>query len=266
MRRLRRLIQKRSLRWSEGVCVLEGPDLIESALVSGVEFEAVYVDESASSSPQIRGVLDTSEKSGIRTFSLSAGVLEKVADAQTPQPLIAAVRFSVHRIQDLGTTGLTLILHEIRDPGNAGTIIRSADAAGVSSVVFTGNSVDPYNPKALRASAGSVFNVPIALGTLDEALTHFESAGVLTMATVVRGSKSHRSVDFTKPVAVVIGNEASGLDEAAIGLCSDSLTIPMAGRNESLNAAIAASLIAFEAFYQREDASAARSARSLEES
>jgi TrmH family RNA methyltransferase len=266
VRRLRRLIQKRSLRWSEGVCVLEGPDLIQSALAAGVEFEALYVDELSASTPIVAGVLEQAEGAGVRVFSLAKGVLEKIADAQTPQPLIASVRFRTVRVEEIAPTGLTLVLHEVRDPGNAGTIIRSADAAGATAVILTGQSVDPFNPKTLRATAGSIFHIPIAVASLDETLGHFTAAGVQTLATVVRGARSHRTVDFTQAAAVVIGNEASGLDAQSISMCSSTVTIPMAGRSESLNAAIAASLIAFEALYQREDANTSSPARSLEES
>jgi TrmH family RNA methyltransferase len=253
VRRLRRLIQKRALRWSEGVCVIEGPDLVDAALDSGIEFEALYVDAGESQRPELAALASRAVEHGVRVFSLQSGVLEKIADAQTPQPVLAAVRFAVAEIASLESHGLVLILHDVRDPGNAGTIIRSADAAGVDAVVFTGKSVDPFNPKTLRATAGSAFHVPIAVGDLSAALDHFTAAGSRTFATVVHGGTSLREVDFTKPTVVVIGNEASGLDAEAMAICHETLTIPMAGRCESLNAGIAASLIAFEAMWQRQD-------------
>jgi TrmH family RNA methyltransferase len=265
VRRLRRLIQKRSLRWSEGVCVLEGPDLINAALEADVEFEALYVTVSATGSASIAETVQRADDSGVRVFSLGEGVLEKIADAQSPQPILASVRFPVVQIADIAVEGLTVILHDVRDPGNAGTIIRSADAAGATAVVITGQSVDPFNPKTLRATAGSIFHLPVAVAPLSDALDHFANGGAQTFATVVRGAKSHRDVDFSKPTVVVIGNEASGLDDVSIAMCDSSITIPMAGRSESLNAAIAASLIMFEALYQREDALGSSPPRSLEE-
>lgn len=266
MRRLRRLVQKRSLRWSEGVCVLEGPDLINAALAAGVEFEALYVDGSATSIDAVAETARIAQASGVRVFSLAAGVLEKIADAQNPQPLLGAVRFPVTHVTDLAVEGLVVILHDVRDPGNAGTIIRSADAGGASAVVFTGQSVDPFNPKTLRATAGSIFHLPVAVGSLEESLDHFKRGGAQTLATVVRGARSHRDVDFSGPTVVVIGNEANGLDDQSIALCDSTITIPMAGRSESLNAATAASLVVFEALYQREDAKSPPPPRSLEES
>ena len=147
--------------------------------------------------------------------------------------------------------GLVLVLHNVRDPGNAGTIIRSADASGASAVVLSGESVDPFNPKTLRASAGSVFHVPLVVASLEETLEYFRGLGVRSFATVVRGGASYRTADLSGACVVVIGNEAAGLDEASVVLCDEKLTIEMAGRSESLNAGVAASLIAFEALNQR---------------
>lgn len=263
MRRLRRLIQKRSLRWSEQVCVLEGPDLINAALESGAEFEAVFADASSLTQPNVAEVLTRCEDAGVRVFALEAGVLQKVADAVTPQPLLAAVRLPLTPLSELSLGSTVLILHDVRDPGNAGTIIRSADASGSAGVIFTGQSVDPFNPKTLRATAGSVFNIPISVGNFDEVVNLLHSHQVQTVASVVRGGKNYRSIDFTKPSAIVIGNEADGLDEESVACCQIQATIPMAGKNESLNAGIAGALLAFEAMNQRLDASGSSPAPSL---
>ena len=255
MRRLRRLVQKRSLRWSEGTCVLEGPDLVTAALGASVEFEAIYVDPMRTSPTALAALEGLAAAKGVRVFALAPGVLERVADATTPQPVLGAVRLPLVDVQAIPCRGLVLVLDGVSDPGNAGTLIRSADAAGASGVVFTGHSVDPFNPKTLRASAGSIFHVPVALDTLSTTLSSFASRGATTFATVVRGGVSHRLIDFTKPAVVVIGNEAVGLDEASIALCDGAITIEMAGASESLNAGVAGSLIAFEALWQREDTS-----------
>ena len=244
------------MRWSEGVCVLEGPDLVSAALAAGVEFEALSVAAAASRDREIESLTSHAHDRGVRVFSLGPGVLGRVADAQTPQPVLAAVRFDVTAIETLPVNGLVLVLHDLRDPGNAGTIVRSADAAGVSAVVFTGQSVDPYNPKTLRATAGSVFHLPVAVATLEETLAHFHHAGVASYATVVRGAANYRDVDFSGRAVVVIGNEATGLDAESLAQCRSSVSIPMRGGAESLNAGVAASIIAFEALRQREDAAA----------
>lgn len=253
------------MRWSEGVCVLEGPDLVDAALDAGAEFEALYVDAAALKDDSIAGTLRRSHDAGVRVFSLASGVIEKIADAQNPQPLLGAVRMPTTSVADIAAKGLVVVLHDVRDPGNAGTIIRSADAGGASAVVFSGQSVDPFNPKTLRATAGSVFHLPVAVDSLEATLRHFAQGGAQTLATVVRGARSHRDVDYARPTVVVIGNEANGLDDDAVALCDGAISIPMAGASESLNAATAASLIIFEALYQREDTTPASPPRSLEE-
>jgi TrmH family RNA methyltransferase len=249
-------VQKRALRWSEGVCVLEGPDLVMSALEAHTEIEAIYLDRAYVDSGEADRVIDAANARSVRVFLLAPDVLERVADAATPQPVIASVRLPVVEVDAIDESGLVLVLHDVRDPGNAGTLIRSADAAGANGVVFTGHSVDPFNPKPLRATAGSVFHVPIAVGDLEATLGSFEGRGAQTLATVVRGGVDHRGVDFTKPTVVVVGNEAEGLSNEVIARCDGAITIEMAGRSESLNAGVAGSLVAFEAMWQRRSTNA----------
>lgn len=233
--------------------MLEGPDLVHAALDASAEFEAIYVDEQRFDATALQDLNRKATEHGVRLFSLATGVLERVADTTTPQPVIGAVRLPLARVEDITCEGLILVLHDVRDPGNAGTLVRSAHAAGVTGVVFTGQSVDPFNPKTLRATAGSIFHVPVAYGPLETSLASFRSRGASVLATVVRGGVSHRRVDYSRPLVVVIGNEALGLDDAAVGLCQGSMTIEMVGDSESLNAGVAGSLIAFEAMWRRQD-------------
>lgn len=244
------------------MCVLEGPDLVDAALESGVEFEAVYVDATALDGPFITALTQKATDRGVRVFALAEGVVEKIADAQTPQPVLAAVRFEQREVISIAKSGFVVVLHDLRDPGNVGTIIRSADAAGATAVILTGQSVDPFNPKTLRASAGSIFHLPVVVTSIDAVVSYFHGDAQL-LATVVRGGRSHRAIDFTGASVVVIGNEADGLDAATIERCDQTISIPMDGRSESLNAGVAASLIAFEALWQRRDAAAVSPPRSL---
>ena len=254
------------MRWSEHVCVLEGPDLVIAALEADAEFEALFVDTSAAGRADLVEIVARATARGVRAFGLDPAVLAKVADAQTPQPISATVRFATPALSAMATGALTLVLHDLRDPGNVGTIIRSADAAGVGAVILTGQSVDPYNPKTLRATAGSIFHVPVGVGDLDATLEHFERAGSHTWATVVRGGTELLDCDLSGPSVVVIGNEADGLDAATIDRCQSSLSIAMAGTNESLNAGVAASLVSFVAYWQRVGRVAPPIPRSLGES
>ena len=147
---------------------------------------------------------------------------------------------------------LVVVLVDVRDPGNAGTVLRAADAAGAAAVVFAGESVDPYNPKTVRASAGSLFHVPLsvrpdALAVAEE----LSAAGFRTLATVVRGGSDYAELDWSVPSALFLGNESAGLDATLCAATSGTLSIPMAGRAESLNVGVAGAVVCFEAFRQR---------------
>ncbi|HQT98954.1 MAG TPA: RNA methyltransferase [Acidimicrobiales bacterium] len=254
MRRLRRLANKRALRWSEGVCVIEGPDLVESALESGVEFEALYVSTDVaegSRSPLVTRCLNA----GVRVFALQPAVFSRVADTKTPQGLLATVRMPVATLAALERVTTLIVLCDVQDPGNAGTIIRSGDAAGVSAVVLCGQSVDPFNPKTLRASAGSVFHLPLVVCAFDDLVAFCAERKIQMVASLARHGLSPREVDLARASALLIGNEATGLAHEQIEACSLRVTIPMAGAAESLNAGVAGALLAFEALYQRQGAS-----------
>jgi TrmH family RNA methyltransferase len=246
------------------VCVLEGPDLIAAALESAQHFEAIYLDSGAAADERFREVLARAASQGVRTYLLAPGVVERVADAASPQPILAAVRFTTPARDGIAAHGLTMILHDVRDPGNAGTSIRSADAAGVDAVYLTGESVDPYNPKTLRATAGSLFHLPVVMGDLADVVDHLHDRGVRVWAAVVRDGVPYADAQLAGPVAVVVGNESEGLDANALQLCDERLSIPMAGRSESLNLGVAASLVAFEALRQRQRAAGASPRPSLE--
>ncbi len=233
--------------------MLEGPDLVLAALDASIEFEAIYVDATEYSSVEVGEIRSRAVAQGVRVFSLAPGVLERIADAATPQPVLGAIRLPLTPVEDIACAGLILVLHDVRDPGNAGTLIRSADATGATGVVFTGQSVDPFNPKTLRATAGSIFHVPVAVGSLEGTLDSFVTRGATTLATVVRGGRSHRLENYSQATVVVIGNEASGLDDVSVALCDRAITIEMSGASESLNAGVAGSLVAFEALWQRQD-------------
>jgi RNA methyltransferase, TrmH family len=256
-------VQKRALRWSEGVCVIEGPDLVEAALAARAHFEALYVDVEALARPPLAALVERASDEGVRVVGLAGATFARVADAATPQGVMASVYLPVVGVSEVASDGLVLVAHDLHDPGNAGTIIRSAEAAGARGVIFTGQSVDPCNPKALRASAGAIFQIPVAVGELDTVLEYFSRRGATTWATVLTSETDIRDVDLSGANVVVIGSEADGLDPAAIAACAGTFRIAMAGASESLNAGVAASLVAFRAMWQREGAAHAAPRPSL---
>ena len=168
VRRLRGLLQKRSARWAERAFVAEGAELIRCALDAGAPVESLYVSPEGDHDRATQDVCRRATAAGARVFPLGAGVLERVADTVTPQPVLAVLPMleeppAEAEVWRARPGSLLVVLVDVRDPGNAGTVLRAADASGSTAVVFAGDSVDPYNPKTVRASAGSLFHVPLAV-------------------------------------------------------------------------------------------------------
>lgn len=205
-------------------------------------------------------LLEAARHAGAAIHVVTQEVLARASDAVTPNGLAAIARrveIPVEEAVDLAAAGpLTLVLAGVGDPGNAGTLLRTAEAAGAAAVLFCGASVDPSSPKCVRAAAGALFRLPVAGGgEVAEVLEQLQSAGVTTAATVVRGGEAYDQADLSGPLALVLGPEAHGLDEAVISAVDLRLTIPMAGPTESLNVAMAGTVLAFEALRQRRTAS-----------
>lgn len=251
MQHLRRLVSRRADRWAEGRFVVEGAKLIEEALAGGARLDAVFVDQTADPGPHDT-LLERAAAAGAAVRVVEAGVLDRVADAVTPQPLAAIVAMVHVPLQELDLSGLTLVLAGLQDPGNAGAIVRSATAAGGAAVVFTEGAVDIYNPKTVRASAGALFHRPVAVGApVTQVLDHLGAAGVPRIATVARGGRPHDQVDWTQPAALVLGSEAHGIGPGLSDRLDQPVTIPMDPSAESLNVAMAATVLCFEAARQR---------------
>jgi RNA methyltransferase, TrmH family len=220
---------RRSSRYEDRAFVVEGLGLLRQAIEAGWDVEGVYVTPGT--------VVDVDAT----VFELAPNVMERVASTESPQPVLAVVAMRAVVVPEAAT--FVLVADRLADPGNVGTIIRSAEAAGADAVVLTPGSVDPYNSKVVRASAGSLFRIPVVVATLDS-LSGFRRLG----------TSSHRGDVYTDPVyhgkvAVVVGNEAHGLDD---GTAIDQwITIPHAGAAESLNVAMAATVLAFEVARQR---------------
>jgi TrmH family RNA methyltransferase len=247
VQRLRRLLTRRSAREAERAFVVEGAKVLSEALDAGIPVESVYLASGASDP-----VADRAFAAGARVYELAPGVLERVADTVTPQPVMAVVRFVDRPLADLREADLLVVAVDVRDPGNAGTVLRSAEAAGADGVLCCEGSVDVYNPKTVRASAGSLFHVPVvAGGDPVEVLQEMAGWGIRRLATVASGGRDYSDVDLTRPVAFVLGNEANGLPAEIDGLVDERVTIPMAGRSESLNVGMAAAVLCFEAARQR---------------
>jgi len=234
--------------------VLEGPDLVAAALEAGAAVEAVYFEAVAATPerPACAAALALAVARGVRLIELDTGVLARVADAVTPQPVLAVAAMPDTGLDQVPGDGFVLVLHDVRDPGNLGTAVRAADASGAAAVVVSGQSVDVFNPKGLRATAGSAFHLPLAIaGTLDEAVAALHGTARDVLGAVVRGGDPLWHVPMTSRTAVVVGGESSGLDAGERGLLDGVVTIEMEGRAESLNVGVAAALVCFEALRRR---------------
>lgn len=238
--------------------VAEGVELVRTALAAGVAVESLYVGAEGVGDPEVAALVAAAADAGIRVFELAPGVLARVADTVTPQPVLAVVAMLDRPAAALAGGRLVVAMAGVRDPGNAGTVLRSADAAGADGVVFAGGTVDPYNPKTVRSSAGSVFHVPlVVLGPDDDLAAAL--AGYRLLGAVVRGGVDYAAVDWSVPSALLLGNEATGLDPGLERRLDGAVCIPMAGRAESLNVGVACAVLCFEALRQRRAAAADRS-------
>jgi TrmH family RNA methyltransferase len=200
-------------------------------------------------------LIDRCFDAGARIFELEEGVLARVAGTVTPQPVLAVLRMPVHSMADVMARQprLVVVCVDVRDPGNAGTVVRSAWAAGADAVVCCEGTVDMWNPKAVRSSAGAVLHVPVVAAPAPAAtLEEIGRWGLHRWGTVSEGGEDYAAADLTQPCAFVLGNEAAGLplDELQSGL-DGLVSIPMAGGAESLNVGMAAAVLCFEAVRQR---------------
>jgi TrmH family RNA methyltransferase len=226
--------------------LVEGAQGVLEALRSGVRVSEVF------HTGPVPAEIGEAAATAVALLEVSDAVMEHLTSTVTPQGLLAVADFVDTGLDAVGDRGMVPVLWAVRDPGNAGTILRSADAAGVAGVVFTASSVDVYNPKTVRASAGSVFHLPVVRG-IDpaSAVVDLRRRGFRVLAASADGTESVHEVDLTAPSAVLLGNEASGLPQEARAMADTSVRVPIQGSAESLNLAAAATVILFEAARQR---------------
>ncbi|MET0902978.1 MAG: RNA methyltransferase [Acidimicrobiales bacterium] len=230
--------------------MIDGPTLLADALAAGVEVDEVFT------TGQHGDVVAAAVASGARVREVTAEVLARATDTVTPQGVAAVARRVEipldEALRSCQTGPLAVALVDVADPGNAGTLVRAAEGAGAAAVLFCGSSVDPSNGKCVRASAGALFHVPLAAGgDVTAVLERLGDLGVRRAAAVVHGGTPYDQVDLTGPVALVLGSEAHGLAASALEAVDERLTIPMEGRSESLNVAMAGSILCFESLRQR---------------
>ena len=264
LKELRRALSKPP-RTAGELAGIEGPNLIREAVRANLILSTVFV---AQGSEQLLDELYLPPETEV--LALPSALLTSTLATETPQPIAALV---VPRAWDWehllsgrrNSAPLVVVLAGLQDPGNLGTILRSAEAFGATGVVSLPGTVSAWNPKAVRASAGSIFRMPMISAGMEECVLRLHEHDLTLWTTAARQAKEAHRADLTRPVALIIGNEGNGVPDEIAAQADGALTIPCPGPVESLNAAIASSVLLYEAARQRSAASASaqrtRSAR-----
>ena len=250
-------LAKRSQRAEAGLFLVEGPQAVDEAVRNRPELlREIFVTPAADD--RHAPLLKRARAAGVRVERVTEAVLDAIADTVTPQGMVAVCALFPTSLDDVLARGprLIAVLEEVRDPGNAGTIIRVADAAGADAVILTGSSVDPFNPKAVRATTGSIFHVPVVVDVrLDAALDRVRAHGIRVLAADISGDdllQARSEGELDGPTAWLFGNEARGLSQQQLALADRAVMVPIYGGAESLNLATAAAVCLYEsAFAQR---------------
>ncbi len=244
IKELKELTNKSAARRSSGLFVCDGVRLCNDAAKSGIKIEAAFVTEKCTEKyfSEIEGVLSSAQK----VYFVSDSVMSFVSDTVSPQGIICAAHAKTKSFIPQKRKKY-IALDRVQNPDNLGAIIRTAEALGIDGLIFSG-CCDIYNPKALRASMGSVFRMPVAVSdNLPKLTEDYKKAGIRTFASVASGDALDISkTDFSGGALVVIGNEGNGVSDEVRKACGEKLTIVMRGRAESLNAAQASSIIMWE--------------------
>jgi RNA methyltransferase, TrmH family len=244
-------LKKRAMREKDRQFLVEGAQGVGEALASGAAVQEVFV--SPASQERLDSVVAAANEAGVPVHTVTPELMGHLTSTVTPQGVVAVAGFVDVPLGSLDQRATCVpILVEVRDPGNAGTVLRSADASGADAVVFTRSSVDVYNPKTVRATAGSLFHVPVIRDVdLADSVEQLRGRGFAVLAASATGDRAVHDVDLSGPTAVLFGNEARGLPAEALELSDGSVRVPISGRAESLNLAAAATLVLFEAARQR---------------
>lgn len=243
-----RKLHRRAGRDAAGAFLVEGPHTVAEA---AGRLRRLFVTEQART--EYAAVCDRAAEHGAELVTVTESVLATLATTVSPQGLVGvAAREDVGLQAALSAAGVVAVCWQVSDPGNLGALVRSADAAGVDAVVTTSASVDPHNPKAVRASAGSLFHLPVACDVPPGSLVEqCRARGVALVAVDAAGGTSYTDVDLTRPTALLFGTEARGLPEDLAGACDVVARVPILGRAESLNLAATAAVVFYEAARQR---------------
>ena len=242
------LIKKAKARNESGLFVAEGLRIFKE--IPREQIDSIFVSESFLKEEEKKHLIG-----GMKYEVLTDEVFQVMSDTKTPQGILALVKQHAYIPEDLTRVpgpAFLMILENIQDPGNLGTIIRAGEGAGITGVLMNSTTADIYNPKVIRSTMGSVFRVPFAYtDNLTDSILQLKKKGIKLYAAHLNGRNNYEKEDYTVDTGFLIGNEANGLTEDTAGLADAYIKIPMMGSVESLNAAVAASVLMFETARQR---------------
>ncbi|RUS46101.1 RNA methyltransferase [Cohnella sp. AR92] len=248
-------LSERKAREKEGRFKLEGVHLVGEALASGWPLECIVFEEGMGIPDELIPYFESGESGGTSPswIPVSPDIIEKCVETETPQPIFAvAYKRKIERdVLFADGAGPVVVLDGVQDPGNVGTIVRSAAASGAAAVVLGKGTADLYNAKTLRSTMGTLFYIPVMEADLMELLPEAREQGKVLYGTSLQATKSCYEVDLGRDAWLLFGNEGSGLSPAAEALVDQPIIIPMTGKAESLNVAMAATVLLFEAQRQR---------------
>lgn len=252
--RLKRIVQwqtRQRQRRKDGVFIAEGFKMYEEAPENSIL--EVYLSETVLDKTRENTLIwKKLNKTGYEI--LPEAIFLKISDTQTPQGILTVLRQPKYTLEEMirAENPLLLILENLQDPGNLGTIMRTAEGAGITGVIMSAGTVDIFNPKTVRGTMGSIYRVPfVYVENLESAMDSMHKMGIHTYAAHLEGEAYYSNLSFRQPTAFLIGNEGNGLTKETAELAEGYLKIPMEGQLESLNAAVAAALLMYEAHRQR---------------
>jgi TrmH family RNA methyltransferase len=250
-----RLLKQAKYRHARGEYFIEGVRLVEEALQQAVPVRKIAYSPRLEKTERGAELLSATRRKfpNSEWLYVSDEVMGTISDTQSHQGILAVLEKKDRRIEELWQReGMILLLYELQDPGNLGTIFRVADAGGTAGLILSQGTIDPYNPKVARASMGSLFRVPFLINQdLEDCLRKLRSRGYQIWATTLRSDRSLWAVDFSRPAAVLFGQEGAGLPKDLVAAADGSFTIPMSPSAESLNVAMVAGLVIYEALRQK---------------
>ena len=242
----RSLMGRAKERREAGMFVVEGVRLVEEAVKGGWRLETILFDESLSE--RGKSQVSSLKSKGVEVEEISTDLMKSLSETETPQGILAILQF--YELPIPNNSNFVLIPDQIRDPGNLGTLLRSAAATGVQAVLLPPETTDAFAPKVLRAGMGAHFRVPIRVMEWEEIEQMSKSANLQMLLADMNGSSCWET-DLRQPLALIVGGEAEGASQQARKLTTQKISIPMVGNIESLNAGVAGSVLMFEVVRQR---------------